>query len=180
MSLGSVHTVTTLTDNAILANVSQPSDVWLASDGACAYFTDFFNKNVKQVSLGGGTAIELVSSQTAPYGIAVDTNNIYWANQGTSPNYTDGSVMSIPLNGGTASPLATGQHKPTGVATDGAHVYWTNNVANGTVMKVPVSGGVQPTPLATNQGYPWAIAVDGTSVYWTTVGDGKIMKVTPK
>ena len=46
-------------------------------------------------------------------------------------------------------------------------------------MKAPLTGGA-PTTLASGQGYPWAIAVDATSVYWTTVGDGTVMKVTPK
>jgi hypothetical protein len=56
------------------------------------------------------------------------------------------------------------------IAVSAANVYWTqsNSAALGTVMMVPVDGGM-PLTLATGQDAPTpiAITVDGTSVYWT-------------
>lgn len=43
---------------------------------------------------------------------AVDSHNVYFANYGTSPNFTDGTVMMVPLDGGTAVALSTGRHVP--------------------------------------------------------------------
>ena len=67
----------------------------------------------------------------------------------------------------TLQTLASGQSSPYSIAIDSTSVYWSTcgseNLADGTVMKVPLDGGALVT-LATGQGEPVGIAVDATSV----------------
>jgi sugar lactone lactonase YvrE len=84
-----------------------------------------------------------------PRCLAVDAENVYWANAG------DGRVMQVPIGGGTPITLASGQAIPDGITVDATHVYWTNNAVEGSVMK--------------------AIRFDATSLYWTADGAGKVM-----
>ena len=70
--------------------------------------------------------------------------------------------------------LASGLLLPDDIAIGAASVYWTN--FSGTVMKVPVEGGL-PTTLASGQGDPGYIAVDATSVYWTNAGTATFITV---
>jgi DNA-binding beta-propeller fold protein YncE len=111
--------------------------------------------------------------------IAVDSTSVYWTT-------IDGSVTKIGLAGGSPVTLVSGQ-SPQGIAVDANNVYWTNTGASSTdgkVMKVPLGGGT-PITLASGQNGPSGIAADRTSVYWvnydiTTMGNGAVMRVTPK
>ena len=50
-----------------------------------------------RVPAGGGTATPLFtgSPSIAVDSIAVDSESVYWANAGTPPNYSDGTVMKL-------------------------------------------------------------------------------------
>lgn len=111
----------------------------------------------------------LASGQSAPSGIAVDGNSVYWTNGG------DGTVMKIARSGGAPIPLASHQANPSGIAVDATRVYWTNDDDDGAVMAVALSGGT-PVVLASDQANPSGIAADAASVYWTNKGDGTVMK----
>ena len=71
--------------------------------------------------------------------------------------------------------LASSLSKPWGIALSATHVYWTNT-GDGTVMTVPIAGGVAATVLASGQSNPMSIAVDATNVYWAATGGGTVMK----
>ncbi len=120
-----------------------------------------------------GTPITLVSGFDGPnLGIALDSNNVYWASSGSA------AVLKAPLGGGTATTVSAGV-APNAVASDGTNVYWTDP-GNNTVLKTPVAGGSTVT-LATGQNDPYDIVVDSTSVYWTNnANPGTVMKFSPK
>jgi len=61
---------------------------------------------------GQGSAMVLASGQNNPFGVAGDTVNVYWANNG------DGTIMMVPIDGGTPTMLASGQTGAQGVAVD--------------------------------------------------------------
>jgi hypothetical protein len=76
------------------------------------------------------------------------------------------------------------QQGPGPIVVDATSVYWANDDTTGTLMKVPLGGGI-PETLASG-GVCSGIAVDDTSVYWTDEGsqpglaDGLVRKLTPK
>jgi len=71
--------------------------------------------------------------------------------------------------------LASAQGYAAGLAVNGTSVYWSN-ANDGTVMKVPISGGPL-TQLASGQANPSSIAVDAANVYWANFNTGTVMKV---
>jgi hypothetical protein len=110
--------------------------------------------------LDGGGLVVLASGQLAPYGIAVDADNVYWTDEGV--NYaSNGSVQRIGLCGGAPTVLAANQ-EPYAIAIDSRNVYWTNWVlgsgSTGTIESVPIEGG-PTTQYAGGQYQPSGIAV---------------------
>jgi hypothetical protein len=149
-----------------------------------------------KMPLGGGAQITLGQAPSTP--ITLDATNLYF---GYSDCPTDSgscicdggpcpwAMVKMPLDGGTLTTLASGLMEGVpGIAVDDENLYWTNCGAcndatkptmNGTVLKVPLSGG-KVTTMASGQALPQAIAVDETSVYWIDVVGAALMKFTPK
>jgi hypothetical protein len=132
-----------------------------------------------RVPLAGGMAVKLAdgSGGNAGHGVAVDAQNVYWANE------NDGTIVQVPRQGGSVITLATSQLQPVAVAVDAGNVYWVT-ISGGTVAKVPIGGG-PITTIAMGESTPCDIAVDATSVYWVSSGDlmpgaGALKKATPK
>ncbi len=157
-----------------LASGDSPAGITV--DATSVYWTNSSpTGTVMKVPTGGGTVTTLASGQNRPLGIAVDATSVYWTNFASG-----GTVMKVATGGGTPTTLALGQDAPRGIAVDARSVYWTNYDSAGTVMKVATGGG-SATTLASSQNYPYGvIAVDAASIYWTNVGDGTVMKLTPK
>jgi hypothetical protein len=122
-------------------------------------------------------AVVLASDQGVPWGIALDSKNVYWANS------TDGRVVSVPKDGGSLTTLALGQAAPTYLAVDSTSAYFISSAYGsadgGAVLSVPLTGADpwNTTTLAAGQNNPSGLAVDGTSIYWTNAGDGTVMSV---
>ena len=103
--------------------------------------------------------------QNYEYGMAIDANNLYWAN--------NAQVMRQPLDGGSPEVLATSAvgWAISGIVVDPTSVYWADGVS---IMKTPIAGGasVQLAPGNAN-----SLAVDGDRVYWGESSNAAVMSV---
>jgi uncharacterized protein DUF5050 len=146
----------------IASGFTTQSDICpIALSGSYIYFTDIngggndfvmgvFNSN-------GSTPFTLANVGTEMFGVAADSNWVYW------PELGNGNISRVGLDGGTVEHLATGQNLPDGIVVDPNNVYWITE--SGTVAMVALVDGGSPTVLATGQ-TPSALAVDSAYVYW--------------
>jgi hypothetical protein len=106
----------------------------------------------------------LASSQASPFGIAVDSLDVYW-----TTDVPNGGVFRCAIGGCGGSPttLVTGQPAPDAIVVDSANIYWANN--GGDVMECAKSAcSTTLITLASSQGSASSnnMAVDRTNVYW--------------
>jgi hypothetical protein len=124
---------------------------------------------------GNARAVTLASGRTMPSGVAVDAENVYWADA-----WNPGTVSRVPKGGGAVSPIASNQFYPRFVAVDANDVYWVNqgdgSSANATVAKCAVSGCAAPTTVASGQTFASGLAIDETNAYWANANTGTIVK----
>lgn len=109
----------------------------------------------------------IVGGLTNPNSLAVDSENVYWADA------DDGAVMMADVATGTPMPIVTGLQDPQRLvggggpftAAEATSVYWVEPSA-GKVVSAYVSplSGAQVQPPATG-GHPHAVVSDGS--YWT-------------
>jgi hypothetical protein len=107
----------------------------------------------------------------SPNALAIDSTNIYWANEDEESGVpsNNGSIAMASLGGGMQV-LAGQRLAPSGIAVDATTVYWVDAgtaTASGSVNKVPIAGG--PVTMLASAVNPSAIAVDATNVYFTTI-----------
>jgi len=130
------------------------------------------------IGVANGTVTTINTSGWTPppgenYGIAVDSNNVYWTE-------STGSVWEIAKTAvnGSATLLAGGSGSkallnPYGIAIDTNNVYWAadvlGNIGAGIFM-VPKTGGTVLS-VASPGSYPMFIAVDSNNVYWDSWGE---------
>jgi hypothetical protein len=118
----------------------------------------------------GGTPTTVAADQAYPWGLAVNTTSVYWA------DYDSATLMADPLaggiDGGATELEAPGAWWPISVAVDSSNIYWLaygDNIECG-VLTTSLAGG-HPSLLATvSGGGCGGMAIDATSVYFA--GDG--------
>jgi hypothetical protein len=138
-------------------------------DSSYAYWSE--EGGVMRVPIGGGTIerLAVVSHATA---LAIDAENLYWLDPGTSSHgYTDGAIVQMSLSTLQATTLLSNLANVSSLAVDNAYVYWTYygtdavNDVDGAVYRMPIGGG-NVTKLASNQQYCYGLVMDATHLYW--------------
>ena len=113
------------------------------------------------------TATLFTSATGAPYGIAVDDQNVYFT------TVKEGSVYRCPKRGcaEAITTMAKGLASPRDVKSDGKNVYFTtlSSIASCPVTGCPPAG---PTTFAAGQNAPSTIVLTGDRVWWTNHGSG--------
>jgi hypothetical protein len=116
-------------------------------------------------------------------GLAVDSNHIYWANQGFGGNGTIGRANLDGTNPDRnfitdAFGPQTGRFYPTGVAVDSNYIYW-NDVGSNTIGRANLDGTtVDQNFITTGVDVPEQVVVDSNYVYWANFGRSTIVKST--
>jgi hypothetical protein len=147
--------------------------------------------------VSGGIPVTLGNYAVGPVGL--NTTSVFWSVlyeswSSSTQQYTyNAAVVATPLAGGTVTtvmstgPVASAYPGPTGevgssgtLVVDDSSLYFVNQASPdaGTLMKVPVGGGV--TTTLASAGAVGAIAIDDASLYWTSVADGSVVRLTPK
>ena len=119
--------------------------------------------------------LTLATRQKQPGSIAIDAQQVYWANHGLKrPTYfQDGSVVRMPRDGGKKRfTIAKAQTLASSLVVDDAWIYWTTAIdfdephALGALRKRRKAGG-KIVELASWHWYEDALlALDATHVYW--------------
>jgi hypothetical protein len=110
----------------------------------------------------GRCLVTLAAGLPEPYGIALDSTNVYWAGFGAS-----GPIAKIPKNGGASTTLAnTSTAGATSVAIDAVNVYW----ASTGLQKVRIDGDGGAVTVDQNAAYtPSKIALNSGAIYFTAI-----------
>jgi hypothetical protein len=104
-------------------STSRAKAVFWANQGTAAMQEDVSQK-VMTVSLDGNGAPAgmpvAVAAGSAPTGIALDKDFVYWSNQG------DGTIMKLNRKDSSTHVVAVKQNVPGALVVDGEHIYWIN------------------------------------------------------
>ena len=115
------------------------------------------------------------TSLTAPFGVAIDSANVYWVSSAGS----GAAVQAAGVSSGTATTLGTvtGGFLPMGMAVNATSIYFVAQLSGGGggLFELPIAGAT-PTEIWTGDATsaPVDVAVDDTNVYWTNQGDGAV------
>jgi hypothetical protein len=142
----------------------------LAVDTNFAYFTNVLISKVRKENVvTPSTPTDVASNVGEPWDVLVDSNMMYWTNQG------DGTVRRANVDGSGSLILANGQGGPFGIAKDATHVYFSTEVT-GDIRRVPVAGGTVET-FVSGQSQPVYLALDGEDLFWCNFGNGVVSKI---
>jgi hypothetical protein len=135
------------------------NNLLLAVNASGLYWTDA-QGTIAEMPIDGGLRDSLATNDYG-YGIALDSQNVYWADQSAT---TGPAVRKEPLDGGLIQAIGTVSGSAGVLAVDALNAYWIDRTDN-TVNQVSLDGG---TTLVLAHGYQalWGLAVDDTTVYF--------------
>jgi hypothetical protein len=104
----------------------------------------------------------LASGQRAPIAVVIDYAEVFWANEGTSPNYIDGNLSKYSLTTGMMSPLIQ-TIGPVSIDLLLGEVHWLS--ADGPSVGIVSGSGGSPGRTNLPLGQPEDLVVDTSTVY---------------
>ena len=180
-------------ENEFITGIGKPR--WLALDGEYVYWTDPGKEggpgegSIGRAKLDHGEPpepkfipgkIEVSPGQfknvvSNPQGIAVNSSNVFWANDGTN------AIARANINGTSLEPTwhpIGGSEFPQGVALNATQIYWTTNNPNSWVARADLDGSNEKFISVNLPGFQPAqvrgIALDDTYAYWVRRASGDI------
>ena len=109
---------------------------------------------------GSGVNNNFITGAGSPYGVTVDGQYVYWADE------TGDTIGRANLDGSDANDsFITGANHPYGVAVNGQYIYWGNQ-GTATIGRANLDGSSPDESFITAAGTPLALAVDGHYIYW--------------
>lgn len=146
----------------------------LASSDGYLYVTFQLTGDVVGLALDGGATRVIARGQQAPWGLAVEGDELYFTELGGR------TLKRATLSDGGLQVLASGLFAPRAVTVDAEFVYVVEDAVGGSVRRYrrgPPDGGYEV--LARDQLHPHLIAVDADFVYWTNLDefDGAVVKL---
>jgi len=115
------------------------------------------------VSCPSCAVVATLPSGSAPVGLAIDADNIYWTNSGTN------EVMQAKTDGSSPVTLAAGQSTPYAVQVSAGFVYWVSYSATGVMRRTPIGGG--PITDVVEAVAARELYVGADAVFWTNDPD---------
>jgi hypothetical protein len=161
---------------------------YVAVDAGHVYWTnsgrsDEFGAVDKEGTIGradiegtpGSIEPALIRGASNPQGIAVNAEDLYWANAGKASAAR--AIARAAIGGGGAEEefhlIQNSNLVPYGVALNPTHVYLSANEEendNGSIRRIPLEGGPEEFLGIGKEGIR-GVAVDAAHVYWTTQGE---------
>jgi hypothetical protein len=143
------------------------SHLYFTSCRTCAGFVFADTLATNQVA-------SLADSRCCPWGVAVDSSEVYWSES------TGGAIVKEALAGGTPTDVASVSGEAQGLTVDGSDVYWVQSTdgADGGIWKAPkTKTGGAPQQLA-GGAWPFSrVAVDSSSVYFISADQKSLLKI---
>src|SRR5690242_17842141 len=165
---------------ATIATLALAVGLTLTADaGAAVYWTnkgqsDCFapNGSIGRANLDGTLVDQkFITGADVPRGVAVNSADIFWSNQGPCDNSVggaslDGSVVDqLFIAGNPAGPAG-----PTGIAADDFDVFWSNLFGGDRISAAALDGSSVEPAFITGTSGACSLALDADWVYWANSG----------
>jgi hypothetical protein len=111
------------TNPSVLTPAQSGQQIGIAMDNTTIFWAihEDYAGRILRVNKDGNSAAVVASSLRAPWGVALDANDVYWTNE------SDGTVMKCPKsNCSQPTTIATGQQRPRGIALSQNAVFWAS------------------------------------------------------